>query len=494
MSKFLVGWAEKSIVPENKRVSLAGQLYERISEYVESDITATAMAVETDDDMVIFVSVDIVKITNAVKERAREIFKTLNSEVDANKIIISATHTHTSLKTDPAATASKDILNEFMPQGKKYTPLVNADNDDDIISPSDAAELVANKIASAANESWQNRRKAFYANAFGRAAVGMCRRVSYDDGTAQMWGDTNTANFVSLEGGNDSGIELLYMFDENKNLTGVMANVACPAQILEHQNFISSDYWGKAKEYLRKKLGDNIYLLGVGGAGGDQCPRDLVRWVQSDICLKDPHIIRPNYIERVADPSMFDLDGARLAGKRIANEIISVLEEIKEYKSEAELKHKVFTLDLPLRRATITEYNAAVREIQYYMDKNKDKETFNFEDNAAMYVYAGTIARYRKQQNQEVVPVEVHILKLGDVAFATNPFELFLDYGNQIKARSKAKQTFILQLTCGGFGYLPTEKAEKAGHYSAYITSGWTGHEGGNQLVRKSITEINEMF
>lgn len=29
----------------------------------------------------------------------------------------------------------------------------------------------------------------------------MCRRVSYDDGSAQMWGDVNTANFVSPEGG-----------------------------------------------------------------------------------------------------------------------------------------------------------------------------------------------------------------------------------------------------------------------------------------------------
>ncbi len=493
MSKFLVGWAEKSIVPENKKVSLAGQLYERVSKYVESDITATAMAVETDDDQVIFVSVDIVKITSAVQDRAREIFKTLNTEIDSDKIIISATHTHTSLKTDPPGTLAKSIIMEFMPAGKEYKSLVNTEAAD-IISTEDAAELVATQIAYAANEAWQKRKKAFYTNAFGRAAVGMCRRVSYDDGTAQMWGDTNTANFVSMEGGNDSGIELLYMFDENKNLTGIVANVACPAQILEHQDFVSSDYWGKAKEYLRKKLGDNIYLLGVGGAGGDQCPRDLVRWVQSDICLRDPHINRPNYIERVADPSMFDLDGARLAGKRVANEILSVLEEIKEYKDTLDLKHKIFTLDLPLRRATKTEYNTAVREIEYYMDKNKDKEAFNFEDYAAMYVHAGTIARYRKQQNQEVVPIEVHILKFGDVAFATNPFELFLDYGNQIKARSKAKQTFILQLTCGGLGYLPTEKAEKAGHYSAYITSGFTGHEGGNQLVRKSITEINEMF
>ncbi len=492
MSNFLVGWAEKSIVPENKRVSLAGQLYERISEYVESDITATAMAVEA-DDKVIFVSVDIVKIIDPVKERAREIFRELNTEVDADKIIISATHSHTSLKTDPPGTVTQNILNEFMPEGKSYTPLVNAAQDD-IITPNDAAELVATQIANAANEAWQKRKKALYTNAFGRAAVGMCRRVAYDDGTAQMWGDTNTANFVSLEGGNDSGIELLYMFDENKNLTGVVANIACPAQILEHQCFISSDYWGKTKEYLRKKLGENIYLLGISGAGGDQCPRDLVRWVQSDVCSKDPHINRPNYIERVADPSMFDLEGARLAGKRIANEIISVFEEIKEYKDSLDLKHNIYTLDLPLRRATISEYNTAVREINYYMDKNKDKEVFDFEDNAAMYVHLGTIARFRRQQNEEVVPVEVHILKFGDVAFATNPFELFLDYGNQIKARSKAKQTFICQLTCGGLGYLPTKKAEEAGHYSAYITSGHVGHEGGNQLVRKSIYEINKMF
>jgi hypothetical protein len=80
------------------------------------------------------------------------------------------------------------------------------------------------------------------------------------------------------------------------------------------------------------------------------------------------------------------------------------------------------------------------------------------------------------------------------VAFATNPFELFLDYGNRIKARSYAAQTFIFQLTCGSCGYLPTEKAEKAGHYSAYVTSGNVGHEGGDLLVREQITDINAMF
>ena len=85
-------------------------------------------------------------------------------------------------------------------------------------------------------------------------------------------------------------------------------------------------------------------------------------------------------------------------------------------------------------------------------------------------------------------------MRLGDVAFATNPFELFLNYGNQIRARSLAKQTFLAELSCGAYGYLPTEKAERGGHYSAFVSSGTTGHEGGDILVRKTLSEINAMF
>lgn len=37
--KLLIGWAEESLVPD-KKLSLAGQFFERISEYVESEICA----------------------------------------------------------------------------------------------------------------------------------------------------------------------------------------------------------------------------------------------------------------------------------------------------------------------------------------------------------------------------------------------------------------------------------------------------------------------
>ncbi len=496
MEKVLIGWAEESLVP-SKKVSLSGQFFERISEYVESEITATAMAVEADGDCMILVSCDLTGINTYVLEKTRKKFTVLCPEVDPKKIILAATHTHTShtLCTGVASGTFvniKNLLNEFLPEENLYEELVKPN--ESVITPEEATEFVTDRIALAAKNAWENRAVSYFTNEFGRAAVGMCRRVSYDDGTSQMWGDTNTANFVALEGGNDSGVELIYTYDENKKLTGVVANIACPAQILEQRSFISGDYWGRTKNILREKLGENIFLLGLCGAAGDQCPRDLVRWVEPETPIDDPNVKRPNPINRKADPSMYDISGCNRVGKRIANEIISVYEEITDLQDEAVFVHQVKQLDLPFRKATIAEYNNAVREIEYYVQQNKGKGAFNFEDKAKLHVHLGTILRFREQQEKEIFSIESHIIRFGDIAFTTNPFELFLDFGNRMKARSKAKQTFIIQLCCGAAGYLPTEKAEKAGHYSAYISSGNVGHEGGDILVRNTISEINKMF
>ncbi len=494
MEKTLIGWAEESLVP-NKKVSLAGQFYERISDHVETEITATAMAIENGEEKAIIISCDLTSINASLAKRIREKFAAFTDEIDPKYIVFGATHTHTSIKYGAnidVLSPTVKILNEFLPPDKQYTKFV--ETDDTVLGPEEAFEFISDRVASAAKKAWDNRRSARYANEFGRAAIGFNRRVCYSDGSAQMWGDTNTATFTSLEGGNDSGIELLYIFDDNEKLTGIVANIACPSQILEQRSFISADYWGEAKKLIREKLGEDIYLLGMCGAGGDQCPRDLIRWVEPETPIDDPNVSRPNVFARKADPSMYDLSGCRLAGKRIANEIVSVYEEITEMKDDIPFEHKSLVFDLPLRKATIEEYKTAVREMEYYVEKNKNQAQFNFKDNAAMHVYAGTIGRYRQQQTQEIVPTEVHIIRFGDVAIATNPFELFLDYGNYIKARSMAQQTFIMQLTAGSLGYLPTEKAEKGGHYSAYISSGTVGHEGGDLLTRRTVTEINKMF
>lgn len=369
----------------------------------------------------------------------------------------------------------------------------NVSQNPDIATDDELLVFLSDRIAQCVLDAWNKRAPGGFSNAFGRAVVGMCRRACYSDGTAQMWGDTDTAVFTHLEGGNDSGIELLYVFDDKRNLTGIVANLACPAQCVQHRLFVSPDFWGEAKMLVRKHFGEHIFLLTQCSAAGDQCPVDLVRWVEPESDVNDPNLKRNNPPRRKADPSMFDLAGMRKAGKRIADEIINVYDEgLDEPQTDPVLIHQVHSMQLPLRRATLTEINQARRAVREYL-RDKDGDV-DFNDAAKLQVHLGILRRAELQEVLDIVDTEVHIIRLGTVAIATNPFELFLDYGNQIKARSLAEQTFLVQLANGSDGYLPTEKAEKGGHYSAFLSSGLIGHVGGDQLVRETLKNINEIF
>ncbi len=103
------------------------------------------------------------------------------------------------------------------------------------------------------------------------------------------------------------------------------------------------------------------------------------------------------------------------------------------------------------------------------------------------------IDRHANQKDHPTHEVEIHVLRLGDVAITTNPFELFVDFGVQIKARSPALQTFVVQLV-GVEGYLPTPRAVRGGGYSAVAESNTVGPEGGQVLVDRTIDLIKSLW
>ena len=499
MAKLNIGWSEISITPE-KKISLAGQFAERISEYVEKPLTATAMAVECGGDQMVICSTDLVGVAYNLKDDIQKALRGNGEGLDPDKTIICAIHTHTgpvyprgqlSNRTDSASNV--ELLKAYLAPGAKYVPAVNTEAPD-VATPAEVYELLVKNISKVILDAWKARKPGKFINAFDRAAVGMCRRVDYSDNTAQMWGDANTAVFTEMEGGNDSGVELMYVFDENNKLTGVVPNLACPAQCVQHRLFVSPDFWGEAKLLIRKKLGEDVFMLPLCGPAGDQCPVDLVRWVNPDTDVHDPNLIRHNPPVRKADPSMFDLEGMKKAGKRVANAVIDTFEELDMSEAQEDIKfeHHVHNMQLPLRRATLSEKIEAEKAIRDYLREHPGDVDFN--DAANLQVKLGIIKRMRVQEKMETLDTDVHIIRMGSVAFASNPFELFLDYGNQIKARQLCEQSFLIQLANGTEGYLPTEKAEKHGHYSAFIASGQVGHEGGDLLVRETLKDINSMF
>ena len=449
MSKLLFGWSEISITPDRK-ISLLGQFAERISQYVEKPITATAMAVDSGEDQMVLVSCDLAGVTHTLLCAIRERLAGNTIGLDPGKVIYASIHSHTShnypliLKDRPGGCNNDEIMPliyELLPEGKKYVEQVEVAHGDDVMGSEEAFEFLADRLAQVALDAWADRKPGSFANGFGRAAVGMCRRACYSDGSAQMWGDTNTAMFTQLEGGNDSGIEVLFVYDEEEKIKGIVASIACPAQCVQHRHFISPDYWGEVKMLLRQHFGEDLYLVGLCSIAGDQCPVDLVRWVNPESPINDPNCERDNPPKRKADPSMFDLSGMRKAGRRVRDGILEAWEDGPEAQ-ETVFEHRALQMQLPLRRVDPTDVAKATRAIKEYMaDKPGD---IDYIDVARLQPYLGVLRRAQVQEEYDIVDSEIHIIRMGKIAIATNPFEPFLVYGNQIKARSAAEQTFLV--------------------------------------------------
>jgi hypothetical protein len=190
-------------------------------------------------------------------------------------------------------------------------------------------------------------------------------------------------------------------------------------------------------------------------------------------------------------------------GRRIAQAFFDVAELVaQDIRDDVPLKHLVRQLNLPTRTITDAEY-AIAKKVCDGIDAKPERSGW---DGWVRRLYGGVCERHQvQQQGKRDVAMELHVLRLGDVAVATNPFELYVDYGIQIQARSVAEQTILIQLAATGSQdgyYVPTPRAVAAGNlsetvmdnYSATVMTNVVGPEGGQVLVERTLEAISELM
>ena len=449
-----VGGATVDITPD-KPVPLDGFRGMRISKKPATPITANALALESREgdkvlDQAIMVSCDIIAIRDGIAEKVREKLKSRLPDFDLTKLFLNGTHTHSA----PVTTEGKYTL----PTGG-------------IIQPAEYIEFMTQRIADVVVESWTKRRIGKVGWGQGQAVVAQNRRATYADGTAQMYGKTNRPDFRGIEGYEDHNLEVLFFWDQQDRLIATAVNVACPSQEVGG-NSVHADFWNPVRQKLRERHGQDLLVLGWTGAGGDQVPQLMYG--------------------KPADERMRKLRGGLSRLDEISRRIVNAWEDAYEgarndIRSDVVLRHTVKNIDLPWRKVTEDEVADARQEAAKYA-----------KDPAQLWNYGWhqrVVERYEAQQagTAGCFTMELHALRLGDVAIATNEFELFTDYGVQMKARSPAIQTFVIQLT-GSAGYLANQRAVRGGGYSAVIQSNRVGPEGGQVLVDQTVEAIKTLW
>ena len=493
--KILIGVASGKITP-NGKIALCGQFHTRISTHVESDIYANCVAFDSGENQLIICSLDLEGIGISTYRRIGELVEAQCPEIDADAMILCCTHIHTGpfgggVGGDHEEYPGLHAALHFLPEGYTFRDYEWEARGEGVLDTDEAVEQVAQAAAKVIVEAWEKRAPGFFGPAFGRAVLAHQRRVVYNDGTAAMYGNTWTSTFDRMEGGTDTGVELLYLFNAEEKPIGVLANIPCPSQVVEMACYVSSDYWGKARDILQEKLGEDFVTISMCAPAGDLSVRDQVRLDRAAVGQAPGAKNRPR---REDAQIMSDIRGAKELGRRVANVVLEKLEEgLANKKNSGFLETRIVHLDLPVRKVTPTEYKEAKRSFKTALEELGTTELTPWTI-AAVHVQGGTMHRYQIQERSHIFPTDIVISRLDDMAFATSPFELFLDFGNRIRARSWAAQTFLAQLSNDEAGYLPSALAEKGGHYSAYVSSGIVGHEGGDILVEKTVSVINELF
>ncbi|EAQ82171.1 hypothetical protein DSM3645_00615 [Blastopirellula marina DSM 3645] len=452
--ELFVGAATVSITPDGP-VSLTGQRHTRIAKKVESPCTATALAIETRDDdrsidQVVFVSCDLVAIRgdgglkNLVLAELGETLEGFSGE----KLILNATHTHTA---------------PTLIDGRYKLPETG------VMLPKEYREFLVKRLAAIITEAWTKREPAQVAWGLGHAVIAQNRRAVYSDGTAQMYGATNSDKFRGLEGNEDHGVEILYFWNEKDELIATSINVACPSQEVGGRSAVNADFWHPVREALRKKYGEQLMVLAWTGAAGDQVSRLMYR--------KDAE-------ERMR--KLRGIDRLEELARRIVTTWEDVYQVVKaDRRDDVLLEHQVKDVLLPYRKVTAQEAEQAAREVEKMTDP---KEVWN------RRWHGQVVERYETQRKElPNYEMELHAVRLGDVVVVTNDFELFTDFGVQIKARSPALQTFVIQL-CGPGSYVPTTRAVAGGGYSAVAQSSVVGPDGAQVLVNETSVLIDSLW
>ena len=106
----------------------------------------------------------------------------------------------------------------------------------------------------------------------------------------------------------------------------------------------------------------------------------------------------------------------------------------------------------------------------------------------------GGIERCEDVKLNPTLDMPAHIVQIGDIAFATVRFELYMDFMHRLQARSPFIQTFVVQLAgCEGGNYLSTRRGTEAKGYSASMFCNMVSADGGQQWVEQTLRVLNNM-
>jgi hypothetical protein len=436
------GAAAVDVTPPRFPISMNGQMHDQVARSAFDRLHARCLVLDDGETEVAIVVVDSCMIPRALFDEAKAL-ASRSTGIAADRMMMSATHTHTA----PAA------MGTFQTE-----------------PDAEYVRFLTQKIAESVTRAHAARRPARVGWAVGKDPTQVfCRRWLMKPGTAMTnpFGGTKDDRAQMHPGyQNPNAIEPTGPVDPDVSVLSVRSADGRPLALLANYGMhyagygippgtASADYFGRFAAKVEAALGDGepgfVAIMSNGPCGASHCydyskPRKEVT------------------IETVSDS--------------VARVAVATCKSI-DHREWVPVKMAERRLRLPLRLPEADE----VARAKGVLEKAKGRPLRGLDE-----IYAREAVLL--SEGPPDAELKLQALRVGDLGIGAIPNEVFAETGLAIKARSRLKPTFVIELANGAVGYIAPPEQHALGGYTTWRARSSCLEVGAEPKIRAAVIEL----
>ncbi len=418
--------------------------------HLHDDLHARCLVLDDGKTKLAIVVCDLLGIHRSVSEEARKLIQE-KTGIPPACVLISATHTHSATSALGDRTKPEPDLNDY----QRFVVRRIADGVTSAVNNLKPAQLGIGSVEvpeHVFNRRWHMRPGTMPANPFGTQDL------------VKMNPPGGSPNLVEPAGPIDPVISLISVRDAAGKPLSVFATYSLHYVGGVGNGHISADYYGvfcaRLGQLLQTEQQDPPFVaLLANGTSGDI----------NNINFKTPRPGKPPY------------EQMRYVAHDVAQKVHASLPSLK-YRDDITLAARYREPKLAWRRPTPEQQQWAEQTIAKGAQSKQDLS----------FIYAERAMTLASYPETTVVPVQV--LRIGDACIGTMPCEVFCEIGLEFRSRSPIQPAFMVSLSHGYFGYLPTPRQHQLGGYETWIGNNRLEREASNKLLSELLEMTKEVL
>lgn len=371
--------------------------------------------------------------------------------IPAEHMLVSATHTHSA----PFANAQHGTPQELAYQKRLLSRIVEA-------------IVQASKNRQPAKVGWSGYDlpdEVFNRRWFLRPGTVPTNPFGADTDIVKMNPGRGNNTLINPAGPTDPEVSVLYVVSAKGRPLAVYANYSLH-YVGNTGGQMSADYFGEFARLMPVRLGrpaGSVLAMLSNGTSGDI----------NNINFRNPRPRREPY------------EQIRIVAGKAADAATRAIWQIDSPSSD-------LTLDMRQREITLQHRVPTAEEIE--RAKKIAEVDAEAEKQLPRLAKAYATRTLKLAEEPPTTRVLIQAVRIGDLAICTLPFEVLVEIGLELKAKSPAGDTFVVELANGGYGYLPTPEQHTFGGYETWLTTNKVQKDASVILVDNLLEMLGELF